>query len=116
MTRLRNGLVAFVLVGALAALSVLDREIGGVVFFWVFFGGIAGVVAMLGTGACNDRAFDGEHPVLPDRTPLFPDELQQPFRRLRDGNPFVDQHGVVRYPGDELDIENFPTPGACGRS
>jgi hypothetical protein len=30
-------------------------------------------------------------------------------------NPFTDQLGVHRYPGDVMDIENHPSPGAHGR-
>jgi hypothetical protein len=114
MARLRNGLVAFSAVGGLAALSVLGDEIGAVVFFWVLFGGIAGVVAMLATRGRVERDLD-EGVVFPKRRSLFPDEFEEPVPELRDGNPFVDDNGVVRYPGDHSDIENFPTPGACGR-
>jgi hypothetical protein len=104
MTRLRNGFVAFVLVGGLASLSILGDEIGAVIFFWGFFGGIAGVVAMLATGGRVKPELDDDEVVNFGQA-----------RRNDYESPFKDKHGVVRYFGDPLDIENFPEPGACGR-
>jgi hypothetical protein len=117
MVRLRNGLMAFVVVGGLASLSVLDREVGGVMFFWVFFGGIAGAVALVATGGrVKPELDDDELAYLGHESwSQFSGPLARHAPRPRYEDSLADENGVVRYPGDEFDIENFPTPGACGR-
>lgn len=83
---------AFVVVGGLAASTVSERGTFLIAFFWIMFGGIAAAVAMF-AGANQDVAV--------------------PQQRVPD--PFTDELGVQRYPGDALDLENHPRPGANGR-
>lgn len=121
MARLTSGLIAFGLVGALAAASVSERGSFVVAFFWLMFGGIAGTLAVMASkgesGNRNDRSpedglceIDG-HPVSGATGGL----------RLTDSSAhghkdaFVDENGVRRYPGDVFDFENHPTPGDHSR-
>ena len=121
MARMRNGLVAFGLVGALAAASVSERGSFVVAVFWLMFGGIAGLlVVMASKGERGDRN---------DRSPAVGlcEMDGHPFNgatgalRLMDSraaghkDAFVDENGVQRYPGDVFDLENHPTPGAHSR-
>ncbi|TXH55465.1 MAG: hypothetical protein E6Q93_16110 [Burkholderiaceae bacterium] len=121
MTRLRKGLIAFGLVGGLAAASVSERGSFVVAFFWLMFGGIAGLLAMMtSAGERGDRDHRspagglceiGRHPFSGEAGTL----------RLMDSHAaghkdaFVDENGVQRYPGDVFDFENHPTPGAHSR-
>jgi hypothetical protein len=93
MGRFRSAAWTFGVVGALAAATVSDRGAFVIVFFWLMFGGIAGLLVL--------AARRGDVVVAP------------PEIEVR--NPFTDQLGVHRYPGDVLDIENHPSPGAHGR-
>lgn len=93
MARFKLAAWTFGVVGALAAATVTDRGAFVIVFFWLMFGGIAGLLVLV--------ARRGAVVVVP------------PEIEVR--NPFTDQLGVHRYPGDVLDIENHPSPGAHGR-
>jgi hypothetical protein len=93
MTRGKWSAWTFGVVGAVAAASVADRGAFVIAFFWLMFGGIAGLLVLLARRTEADIA---------------PPEVAAP-------SPFTDQLGVHRYPGDVLDVENHPTPGANGR-
>lgn len=121
MARLTNGLIAFGLVGALAAASVSERGSFVVVFFWLMFGGIAGLLAMMaskgGGGERNDHStadgvceIDG-HPFNRATGALMLVDSRAGGHK----DAFVDENGVQRYHGDVFDFENHPTPGAHGR-
>lgn len=92
VAKAKFAMVAFVVVGGLAASTVSERGAFLIAFFWIMFGGIAAAVAMF-AGANQDVAV--------------------PQQRVPD--PFTDELGVQRYPGDALDLENHPRPGANGR-
>ncbi|MCC7064378.1 MAG: hypothetical protein AB7U92_05125 [Piscinibacter sp.] len=93
MARFKMAAWTFGVVGALAAATVSDRGAFVIGFFWLMFGGIAGLLVLLARRA----------DVV----------VESPKVDVR--NPFTDQLGVHRYPGDVLDVENHPTPGAHGR-
>lgn len=93
MTRGKWSAWTFGVVGAGAAATVADRGAFVIAFFWLMFGGVAGLLVLLA------RRSESE---------LVPPEVVAP-------SPFTDQLGVHRYPGDVLDVENHPTPGAHGR-
>jgi hypothetical protein len=93
MARFKLAAWTFGVVGALAAATVTDRGAFVIVFFWLMFGGIAGVLVLIARGA---------------------DVVAEP-PGIEVRNPFTDQLGVHRYPGDVLDVENHPSPGAHGR-
>lgn len=93
MTRGKWSAWTFGVVGAGAAATVADRGAFVIAFFWLMFGGIAGLLVLLARR--TDVAVD------------------PPAVQVR--NPFTDQLGVHRYPGDVMDIENHPSPGAHGR-
>ena len=93
MARFKFAAWTFSIVGGLAAASVFDRGAFVIAFFWLMFGGIAGLLVLLARR--TDVAVD------------------PPAVQVR--NPFTDQLGVHRYPGDVMDIENHPSPGAHGR-
>ena len=80
--------MAVAMIGAVVFDGVL--ELTGI---WLMFGGIAGLLVLLARRA----------DVV----------VESPKVDVR--NPFTDQLGVHRYPGDVLDVENHPTPGAHGR-
>ena len=88
MSRLKVALLAFCCVGGLAAVSVSDRGAFVVGFVALMFGGIAAAVAM----------------VASPRGEVAVPELVSP-------DPFTDELGVQRYPGDVFDMENHPRPG-----
>jgi hypothetical protein len=92
MSRLKVALLAFCCVGGLAAVSVSDRGAFVVGFVGLMFGGIAAAVAM----------------VASPRGEVAVPELVSP-------DPFTDELGVQRHPGDVFDMENHPRPGANGR-
>jgi hypothetical protein len=93
MARVKSAAWTFGVVGAIAAATVSDRGVFVIAFFWLMFGGIAGLLVLL---ASRSEA-----------------EIEPPDVPVR--NPFTDQLGVHRYPGDVLDVENHPAPGAHGR-
>lgn len=93
MARFKMAAWTFGVVGALAGATVIDRGAFVIAFFWLMFGGIAGLLVLVAR-----RAGEG---------------VETPELEVR--NPFTDQLGVHRYPGDVLDVENHPAPGAHGR-
>lgn len=93
MTRFKMAVWTFGVVGALAAATVIDRGAFVIGFFWLMFGGIAGLLVWVAR-----------------RGDVVVDSPEVEVR-----NPFTDQLGVHRYPGDVLDVENHPSPGAHGR-
>ena len=102
MSRMTRAVLAFVVAGGLASMSVSSRGAFVSAFFFLFFGSIvAFAVWMLGARRrAGDNAF-----VEDDQKPM---EIKCP-------GPFIDELGVQRYAGDVFDLENFPEPGACGR-
>ena len=93
VARFKKAAWAFGIVGALSASTVTERGPFTIAFFWVMFGGIAGLLTL----AASPNA----------------DEIVVPEIKIPD--PFTDEFGVYRYPGDVFDIENHPRPGAHGR-
>lgn len=121
MAKMTNGLIAFGVVGALAAASVSERGSFVVGFFWLMFGGIAGMLAMMASksekvGGCSDAALEEQ-----SDTTGHPFSNVSAVMRINDASAegqkeaFVDGNGVLRYPGDVFDFENHPTPGAHSR-
>ena len=92
MSKLKFASLAFCCVGGLAAVSVWERGAFVVGFVGLMFGGIAAAVAMI----ASPRA----EVVVPE---------------LEASDPFTDELGVQRYPGDVFDMESHPRPGANGR-
>jgi hypothetical protein len=102
MSRGRRAVLAFVVSGALAASSVTSRGAFVVGFFFLFFGAIVGLLAWLAGGRWNSAG-----------NTLLEEDMKPGAIEHRD--PFVDESGVHRYPGDVFDLENHPTPGAHGK-
>lgn len=102
MSRVGRGALTFLVVGAAAWLWVHDRAAHVGVFFFLFFGGISGLVAAAGTKT---------------RSKIGPDYEVSEQSRCDENNevrPFVDRLGMHRFPGDVLDLANHPLPGANG--
>lgn len=93
-------LLAIAVVGGLAAATVTSR--GGFVmgFFFVFWGGVAALIAWV--ASCNRTSEAETDPALADVCKA-------------EDRPFFDETGVHRFQGDVLDVENHPTAGAQGR-
>ncbi len=85
-------MVAFVVVGGIAASTVSERGAFLIAFFWIVFG---------------VRAAAGAMCAAPYQDVAMPEQAVP--------DPFTDELGVQRYPGDALDLENNPRPGANGR-
>lgn len=102
MGRGSRAILAFVLVGGLAASSVTSRGPFVVGFFFLFFGSIVGLVAWLAGGRWSSKA-----------TTSHVDDLHRD--ELGERSPLANEIGVHRHSGDVLDLENHPEPGACGR-
>lgn len=102
MGRGSRAILAFIVSGALAASSVTSRGSFVVGFFFLFFGSIVGVVVWLAGGRWKS---EGNTVLEEDMTPRAPEHR----------DPFVDESGVHRHPGDVFDLENHPTPGAHGK-
>ena len=92
MAKAKVALAAFLIVGGIAASTVTERDPFVIAFFWLLFGGVAAALAM----------FAG-----PDQDVVVPEPTVP--------NPFTDELGVQRYPGDVFDLEIHPRPGANGR-
>ena len=71
MRRFTRAGLAFTIVGALAAATVIDRSGFVVVFFVLFFGSIAAVVALLSAGRWN--AADPDIVNIPNPDPFIDD-------------------------------------------
>ena len=102
MSRGSKTILAFLLGGGLAALSVTSRGAFFVGFFFLFFGSIVGLVAWVASGRKSGK---GSNSLEGD---LHRDELGE-------RSPLVNEAGVHRYIGDVLDLENHPEPGGGGR-
>jgi hypothetical protein len=95
MSRVKIAGVAFTLVGAIAASTVIGRGLWVAGFFVLLFGGVAAALVLLSGG--NWSAEDPE--------PID----------IANTDPYIDEHGIVHYPGDPFELENHPVPGAHGR-
>ena len=102
MGRGSRAILAFVVAGALAASSVTSRGAFVAGFFFLFFGSIVGLLVWLAGGRWKSAG------------DTSPEEDMKP-RAIRHRDPFVDESGIRRYPGDVFDLENHPTPGAHGK-
>lgn len=102
MSRGSRAILAFVVSGALAAMSVASRGALVVGFFFLFFGSIVGLLAWLAGGRWRSAG-----------NTLLEEAVKPSAAEHRD--PFVDESGVHRHPGDVFDLENHPTPGAHGK-
>ena len=102
MGRGGRAILAFVVSGALAAVSVTSRGAFVVGFFFLFFGSIVGLLVWLAGGRWNSAG-----------NTLLEEDMKP--RAIEHRDPFVDELGVHRYPGDVFDLENHPTPGAHGK-
>ncbi len=100
MNRVRTVLLAFAVVGGLAAATVIARGAFVMGFFFVFWGGAAAAVMWVAS-----RNWTAAHEADPDLRSAASAE----------NRPFFDENGVHRFQGDVFDVENHPTPGAQGR-
>lgn len=100
MNRVRTVLLAFAVVGGLAAATVTARGAFVMGFFFVFWGGAT--AAVMWVASRNWTAVQEADPGL--RSATSPED-----------RPFFDENGVHRFQGDVFDVENHPTPGAQGR-
>jgi hypothetical protein len=101
--RARSIIAVTLVIAVLGAVLEPPGNIQLRVFGALFWGAIAGGVLFLARWARRSKR-GGQ----PARTAAWPcSDVSSP-------DPWVDTHGVQRFPGDVFDIENHPEPGANG--
>jgi hypothetical protein len=99
VNRVRTVLLAFVVVGGLAAATVTDRGAFVMGFFFVFWGGAS--AAVMWVASRNWTAAQEVDPELLSATGA-------------QNRPFFDENGVHRFQGDVFDVENQSDAGCTG--